>query len=137
MKVTVNDGKAHSVDSSERAFTTAAVGAFKQAYLDATEADVAVTMSPAGLPGRVIRNAFLRAVEDGTHAPDKCFANCLGYCSYQSEGKPFCIASALVNAQRGEVDDGLVFCGANVYRSSEIVHASDLINELFPNGHAG
>jgi elongation factor G len=35
MKVTVNDGKAHSVDSSERAFTTAAVGAFKQAYLKA------------------------------------------------------------------------------------------------------
>jgi elongation factor G len=35
MKVTVNDGKAHSVDSSERAFVTAAVGAFKQAYLKA------------------------------------------------------------------------------------------------------
>ncbi|MBW1900157.1 MAG: elongation factor G [Deltaproteobacteria bacterium] len=36
MKVTVNDGKAHSVDSSERAFLIAAVGAFKQAYLKAT-----------------------------------------------------------------------------------------------------
>ena len=35
MKVTVNDGKAHSVDSSERAFFTAAVGAFKQAYMKA------------------------------------------------------------------------------------------------------
>lgn len=32
MRVTVNDGKAHSVDSSERAFSQAAVGAFKQAY---------------------------------------------------------------------------------------------------------
>ncbi|MBW1819570.1 MAG: elongation factor G, partial [Deltaproteobacteria bacterium] len=32
MKVTVNDGKSHSVDSSEMAFTHAAVGAFKQAY---------------------------------------------------------------------------------------------------------
>ena len=35
MKVSVNDGKAHSVDSSERAFMAAAVGAFKQAYLKA------------------------------------------------------------------------------------------------------
>jgi elongation factor G len=35
MKVTVNDGKAHSVDSSEKAFAAAAVGAFKQAYLRA------------------------------------------------------------------------------------------------------
>ena len=32
MKVIVNDGQSHSVDSSERAFTHAAVGAFKQAY---------------------------------------------------------------------------------------------------------
>ncbi len=35
MKVTVNDGKSHSVDSSEMAFTQAAVGAFKQAYMKA------------------------------------------------------------------------------------------------------
>lgn len=35
MKVTVNDGKSHTVDSSERAFSSAAVGAFKQAYMKA------------------------------------------------------------------------------------------------------
>jgi elongation factor G len=32
MKITVNDGKAHSVDSSEKAFVSAAIGAFRQAY---------------------------------------------------------------------------------------------------------
>jgi elongation factor G len=35
MKITVNDGKAHSVDSSEKAFLSAAIGAFRQAYLKA------------------------------------------------------------------------------------------------------
>lgn len=35
MKVTVNDGKSHSVDSSEMAFNQAAIRAFKQAYLKA------------------------------------------------------------------------------------------------------
>ncbi len=35
MKITVNDGKAHNVDSSEKAFIAAAVGAFRQAYLKA------------------------------------------------------------------------------------------------------
>ncbi|MBW2047827.1 MAG: elongation factor G [Deltaproteobacteria bacterium] len=35
MKVTINDGKSHSVDSSELAFTQAAIGAFKQAYMKA------------------------------------------------------------------------------------------------------
>ncbi|MFH0845684.1 MAG: elongation factor G [Pseudomonadota bacterium] len=35
MKIIANDGQSHSVDSSERAFMQAAVGAFKQAYLKA------------------------------------------------------------------------------------------------------
>ena len=35
MKVTVNDGQHHAVDSSDRAFMHAAIGAFKQAYLRA------------------------------------------------------------------------------------------------------
>ena len=35
MTMTVNDGQSHSVDSSERAFTFAAVGAFRQAYKNA------------------------------------------------------------------------------------------------------
>ena len=35
MRVTINDGKSHTVDSSERAFTQAAIGAFKQAYTKA------------------------------------------------------------------------------------------------------
>jgi len=35
IKITVNDGQHHAVDSSERAFIQAAVGAFKQAYVKA------------------------------------------------------------------------------------------------------
>jgi len=35
MRITVNDGQHHAVDSSERAFVQAAIGAFKQTYLRA------------------------------------------------------------------------------------------------------
>jgi elongation factor G len=35
MKIVINDGQHHAVDSSERAFHQAAIGAFKQAYLKA------------------------------------------------------------------------------------------------------
>jgi len=107
--------------------------AFKAAYMSAGEGDVAVFMSPAGLPGRALRNPFLRAVEDGSRPEDRCFANCLVHCTYQTERAPFCIATALVNAQRGDVDNGLIFCGAKVHRSCEIVHVRDLIDELFPS----
>ena len=35
MRITINDGQHHSVDSSELAFTQAAVGAFNQSYFKA------------------------------------------------------------------------------------------------------
>jgi elongation factor G len=35
MKITINDGNSHSVDSSELAFRQAAIGAFKTAYMNA------------------------------------------------------------------------------------------------------
>ena len=111
--------------------------AFKAAYIEAGEGDITVFMSPAGLPGRAIRNAFLRAVEEGTRPADRCFANCLAHCTYQTDRFPFCVATALVNAQRGEVDDGLIFCGSNAHRSREIVHVKDLIEELFPGSAGG
>jgi len=84
--------------------------AFKQAYIDASEDDVVVTMSPAGLPGRVLRNSFLRAFEAGELPDSPCFADCLVHCSYQADDELFCIAAALVNAQGGKIEEGLIFC---------------------------
>ena len=43
---------------------------------------------------------------------------------------PYCITKALVNAVRGDLDHGLIFCGANVGRIKEIVSVHDLMREL-------
>ncbi|HIC86635.1 MAG TPA: elongation factor G, partial [Desulfobacterales bacterium] len=76
MRIVVNDGRHHSVDSSERAFYQAAVGAFRQAYLKARpiilEPIMKVTVeSPSEYQGAVMgsinqrRGIILSTMEDG------------------------------------------------------------------------
>ena len=101
---------------------------FKQAYLDSKEDDIVIINSPVGLPGRAIRNQFLRNLEDGTLDRLKCPYRCLTTCNI-AEAR-YCIALALVNAYQGDMDRGLVFCGQNAYRVNEIVSVKELIAEL-------
>ncbi len=76
IKVTVKDGKSHSVDSSERAFMHAAVGAFKQAYAKAGPVLLEPIMKlsvecPSEFQGNVMgsinqrRGTITSAAEDG------------------------------------------------------------------------
>ncbi len=76
MKVTVNDGNFHSVDSSELAFSQAAVGAFKQAYMKAKPVILEPIMRvsvecPPEFQGNVMasithrRGLILSSTEDG------------------------------------------------------------------------
>jgi elongation factor G len=76
MKVAVNDGNFHSVDSSELAFSQAAVGAFKQAYMKAKPVILEPIMKvsvecPPEFQGNVMssitqrRGLILSSTEDG------------------------------------------------------------------------
>lgn len=109
-------------DASER---------FKQAYIDAKEEDVVLIHSPAGLPGRAIKNPFVAKYLEGNVESKPCFANCLTHCRYRKTRETFCIAAALVDAQAGNWETGLFFCGSNVVKADKIEHVSDIINELF------
>ena len=101
--------------------------AYKQAYLDASSEDVAVIKSPVGMPGRAIRNAFIRKVQQGRIPVSRCF-QCIKQCDPPKI--PYCITQALVNAVKGDVEHGLIFCGANVGRVKEITTVPALIEEL-------
>jgi len=101
---------------------------FKQAYLDAKEEDIVIIKSPVGMPGRAIRNKFLKDLEVLERLQIKCPYKCLSACKV-SEAK-YCIALALVNAYFGDVDHGLIFCGQNAYRIDRIVTVKELIFEL-------
>lgn len=101
--------------------------AYKQAYLDAREEDICVIKSPVGMPGRALNNAFQDKVRAGLTKVEKCY-HCLAKCNPAEI--PYCITKALVNAVKGDLDDGLIFCGANVGRIKEIVSVHELMQEL-------
>jgi len=101
---------------------------FKQAYLDAKEEDIVIIKSPVGLPGRAIRNQFLKNLETGLKEKINCPYKCLSTCNV-AEAR-YCIAQALVSAYLGDMNKGLVFCGQNAHRLHKIVTVKELIAEL-------
>ncbi|MCK4344638.1 MAG: nitronate monooxygenase [Bacteroidales bacterium] len=101
---------------------------FKQAYLDSKEEDMVIIKSPVGMPGRAIRNHFLKDLEVKGKLKIKCPYRCLTVC--QVEKAQYCIALALVNSYLGDVDNGLIFAGQNAYRCNKIVTVKELIKEL-------
>ncbi|MBU1050288.1 nitronate monooxygenase family protein [Candidatus Bipolaricaulota bacterium] len=105
-----------------------AAQAFKQTYLDAKEEDIVIVKSPVGLPGRAIRNRFLKDLEKVDRLSIHCLYHCLTVCKV-AEAK-FCIAQALLNACQGDIDHGLIFCGQNAHRIHEIVTVKELMSEL-------
>ena len=43
---------------------------------------------------------------------------------------PYCITKALIDAVEGDVENGLMFCGANVGRIDKITSVHELMREL-------
>jgi NAD(P)H-dependent flavin oxidoreductase YrpB (nitropropane dioxygenase family) len=102
--------------------------AFKQAYLYAKEADVLIIKSPVGMPGRAIRTKLIDRVANGKKIPIDCTYKCLKSCN--PEAAPYCIAEALLNAAAGNLDNAVVFCGADVVKINKIVSVNELLDEL-------
>ncbi len=101
---------------------------FKEAYINAREEDLVIIESPVGLPGRAINNSFLEDVKAGKKKPFKCPWKCLVSCDYRTT--PYCIAKALANAQKGDLDNGFVFAGSNAFRAKEITSVHTVVEEL-------
>ncbi len=103
---------------------------FKQALIDAKEEDIIIIDSPVGLPGRAIKNKFLEEVEKGERKPFICNFHCIKTCNFV-DAPPYCIAQALLNAARGNLDEGFVFVGKYGYKIDKITSVKEVINNLF------
>ena len=103
---------------------------FKQAYIDARPEDIAVIMSPVGIPGRALKTPFVEKYMSGDPLSKPCMAACLSHCKYLESGETFCIAHALVDAYLGDWETGLFFVGSNAWRCSEIDTVAGIFEEL-------
>ncbi len=97
---------------------------FKAHYLNAREEDLVIIKSPVGLPGRAIRNVFSEALARG-ESPDINCDDCLKMCS-----REYCILEALENSRLGNIDQGVVFSGQNVFKMKEILSVKEIFQSL-------
>ena len=107
---------------------------FKEAHINATKEDSIIVHSPVGLPGRAIRTPFSDKVAAGT-APKPNPAECQG-CIGPVCDKSYCILKALENARKGDIENGIVFAGSNVWRVDKITTVKKLIKELVDEANA-
>lgn len=101
-----------------------AAPALKRFYLKSKPDDIVVIKSPVGLPGRAVRNPFADRIMAGPVPPKTCNA-CLKHCKHN-----FCIISALIRAEQGDVETGLVFTGEYISRIKEILPVKEIIARL-------
>lgn len=100
---------------------------YKDAYIRAGKGDIVIVKSPVGMPGRAIRNPFLERMETEPEKIARCF-RCLEHCDPMKA--PYCITMALIRAARGQVEDGLLFCGYNAWRCNKMERVEDVMAEL-------
>ena len=98
--------------------------ALKEYYLKSKPEDVVVIHSPVGLPGRAVRTPFTAKVLEGPVPPTVCDA-CLKACKHN-----FCIIRALIRAQQGDVETGLVFTGERLPTIKSIMSVHDIFEQL-------
>jgi NAD(P)H-dependent flavin oxidoreductase YrpB (nitropropane dioxygenase family)/3-hydroxymyristoyl/3-hydroxydecanoyl-(acyl carrier protein) dehydratase len=101
---------------------------FKQTYINAKEKDIVIINSPVGLPGRAIKTPFVKKLLNNA-APKVNPIECQG-CIGPICDKSYCILKALENARKGDLENGLVFAGANAWKINKIVKVKELIKEL-------
>lgn len=102
---------------------------FKQAVVEAEEEDIIIIHSPVGMPARAINSPLLKRLSAGEKFPAKICNGCLTACK-RGDKTPYCISRALIEAVRGNWEDGLFFCGGNAGRVKEIITVKELMETI-------
>lgn len=111
----------------------AAAPEYKKVYQNAKKEDIVMISSPVGMPGRAIKTKFVEKIL-AKKAPRPIGCDyCLKKCSLE-----YCIVQALINAQQGNVDEGIVFSGANIWKIKDrtIKPAAVVLNDLVKEAEA-
>jgi NAD(P)H-dependent flavin oxidoreductase YrpB (nitropropane dioxygenase family) len=107
---------------------SAASDEMKAAWVAATGSQVE-QWSPTGMASRAIvphtPDNLPRLDQPGVHCTD-----CLKHCMQRDHGERHCIYNALNNAQRGNVERGLVFCGGRVGEIRDVISVAEVFERL-------
>lgn len=102
--------------------------AYKDIIIAGTKEDIKIVSSPVGMPGRALYTPLIKKMEtEKKNLLEKCI-NCIIPCNPKTT--PYCITKALIEAERGNYEEGLFFIGSEGYKMDKIVKAQDLIKEL-------
>jgi len=100
---------------------------YKNTYINCNKKQIKIVKSPVGMPARAIRNEFLDRVEKERLVPKHCY-QCLSKCDRASI--PYCITEALIHAAKGEIEDALLFCGADAYKETKIRTVKEVLGDF-------
>ena len=105
---------------------------FKQAMLKAHQEDVVLIRSPVGLPGRALKTPFVaRLAEQKIDQTKECKYKCLKKCDHV-----YCISDRLMKACEGDIENGLVFSGENVFKMKEILTVREVFDQFVSQAEA-
>lgn len=102
---------------------------YKEAYINASEDDIVIVKSPVGMPGRAIINPLMKRVAAGEQIPHSPCHRCLAKCNPALI--PYCITDGLIEAVKGNIEKGLLFCGAKAWKADRIDTVREAVQELF------
>ncbi|MEA4934059.1 MAG: nitronate monooxygenase family protein [Lawsonibacter sp.] len=101
---------------------------FKDVIVKAGAEDVRIIHSPVGMPGRAIATPLVRRMESGERIAPLWCTGCIKRCDPAKT--PYCITNALIEAVKGNVEEGLFFCGAGVGRVNQITTVAQALEEF-------
>lgn len=103
----------------------------KAAWVAATGSKV-TDWSPTGYASRSIipHVPFEALPRIDKHGGDYHCTLCLKHCQQRDEGLSHCIWNALNNAQKGRIENGLIFCGGRVGDIQDIVPVAEVFRRL-------
>lgn len=97
---------------------------FKNMYIKASADDIELVKSPVGMPARGIKNPQVKEA----NKPEKCY-QCISKCNPAKI--PYCITKALVRSVKGDVENGMVFCGSNAYLAERMETVKEVMDSFF------
>ncbi len=99
---------------------------YKQMIIDSKKEDIVTVASPAGLPGRAVRNFLTKSLEKHNLELHYC-VDCLKTC--KKKDIPYCITEQLGNSTSGD-KNGLIFTGAKAYLIKKMDYIDNIVTEI-------